>query len=278
MNEISESLGGTSQEQPVTSGEATSDISEFSIPEQYSDKGWAKQINSVDQLWKSVESLQALKGKKDFGMPEDNATAEQWNEYYSKLRPQDPNSYILHGEGSEFNEDFESNMKNAFYEVGLTEKQASFISEKFNEFTSSELAKAKEADKSHDDSEFDRLSSEAFGGEEGAQKAIEVAKGMLNEYVDESYREQIAKLDNASLIAITSVMNNVHSKYGLESNKLANSSDANAGKTFENIRAEAQEVTKKLQEMASKNQHVFNPEYERLIERRNNLYKQLPAE
>ena len=47
------------------------------IPEEYREKGWTKNINSIDDLYKAYDNAQGLIGKKTIGIPSDDASPEE---------------------------------------------------------------------------------------------------------------------------------------------------------------------------------------------------------
>lgn len=66
----------------------------YNIPDEYKEAGWAKNIKSEQDLWKTLANAQTLIGKKTIGLPDWN-NAEQANEFLSKLRPESPEGYTL---------------------------------------------------------------------------------------------------------------------------------------------------------------------------------------
>jgi hypothetical protein len=64
---------------------------DFSIPESYQDRGWAKDIKSQEDLWKLTDNAQSLIGKRPAGIPTADAPQEEWDKFYQALgRPEQP--------------------------------------------------------------------------------------------------------------------------------------------------------------------------------------------
>lgn len=105
--------------QPETT---TTDTGGFSIPDEYKDAGWAKNIKSVDDLWKMNANAQSLIGKKTIGIPDEKSTPEEWQGFYSKLRPAKAEDYNLDFKGSD--KEFYEKL---FYDNGISSKQAGNI-------------------------------------------------------------------------------------------------------------------------------------------------------
>ena len=66
---------------------------EFQVPEEYREKGWASKIKSEDDVYKQLDNLDSLAGKKTSVPDFATATDAEKEEYFSRTRPEDINSY-----------------------------------------------------------------------------------------------------------------------------------------------------------------------------------------
>lgn len=67
--------------------------SEFKLPDEYKDKPWASKIKSMEDLYKQIDTLDALKGKKTIVPDLAKATEAEREEYYAQLRPPTVEAY-----------------------------------------------------------------------------------------------------------------------------------------------------------------------------------------
>jgi hypothetical protein len=120
-NEMTDVNGQGSETQPVA------DNNDFVVPEAYAEAGWAKNIHSYDDLWQQSANAQKLIGKKTIGIPTSDSSEAEIADFYSKLRPETPDSYELDlGDDTEY-------YKNAFYEAGLSPRQVNAVVNAYNE-------------------------------------------------------------------------------------------------------------------------------------------------
>ena len=102
MTDVSEQGSETQSDANAAGG----DTGGFSVPEEYKDAGWSKNIKSYDDLWKMNANAQSLIGRKTIGIPSDKSTPEEWQSFFEKMRPEKSEEYGLELEGDD----------NAFYE------------------------------------------------------------------------------------------------------------------------------------------------------------------
>lgn len=67
----------------------------YKIPDAYKDKPWAAKIKSEDDLYKQVDNLTALVGKKTIVPDLTKATEAEREEYYAQTRPKDAAEYVF---------------------------------------------------------------------------------------------------------------------------------------------------------------------------------------
>lgn len=95
--------------------------SEFVLPDEHKDKPWASKVKSQDDLYKQIENLTAVAGKKN-AYPEADATTEQLDEYFNGLRPESKDAYDF-GEDHP-NPEFAGAVGDLLFDAGLSKHQA----------------------------------------------------------------------------------------------------------------------------------------------------------
>lgn len=194
----------------------------FEIPQEYSDRPWAKSVDSLDSLLKQFDNAQSLIGKKTIGVPADDAPKEEWEAFYAKMgRPEKPDAYefdpfeppqdLPEAEQFKRTPEEEALLKDIFHKAGLTKSQAKAVLKLTDEAfvgKQKEAIEAAKAQKEAQDKEFVDLATKAFG--EKKSEAIAVTEALLKKYVPQGFEDHIRGLDNNSMIALASVLYKVH--------------------------------------------------------------------
>jgi hypothetical protein len=187
---------------------ATQEVSQpssgFAIPQEYADRGWAEKIKTPDDLFKAYDNAQSLIGKKA-AAPAVDAPQEEWDRYYSALRPESPDKYDF-GQLEGLPENFDAtNLKataaKLAYEIGLTPKQAKDLVQKYVA-TEMEGAKGIQAKL---DKQFEELSKEHFG--DGLADAQAATREAIEKYVPEGMRDAVLALQDqpAAMLAMAKI-------------------------------------------------------------------------
>lgn len=96
----------------------------YKIPDAYKDKPWAAKIKSEDDLYKQIDTLDALKGKKQVVPDFKTATPAEIEQYYAQTRPESKDAYT-------FSDDTMPELKGALSESlfknGITAVQANAL-------------------------------------------------------------------------------------------------------------------------------------------------------
>lgn len=66
---------------------------EFKVPDAWKDKPWASKVKSQEDLYKQIDGLDQLKGKKTLAIDYANSTPEEIAAHYSSLAPKDAAEY-----------------------------------------------------------------------------------------------------------------------------------------------------------------------------------------
>jgi hypothetical protein len=248
--------------------------SSFPAPAEYADQAWTSKINSVEDLWKNAANANSLIGKRgEYEPPAQDADAESWESYYDKLRPTDDYKFD-DVEGIPDGVDISSHQKDAkqiMREVGLTQKQANDLWQKYMGLEISAFEKNGQALKDHQealDNEFDELSGKMFGDQYDAK--AESAKALFNKFAPDELKPTLAELGEhpklmAAMIHVLSSasaeIGAVKKEYGAE-DKLPADGGGGVSSNIDDIRKELAQL--RTGESAKNFTH---PEHKQTIER-----------
>lgn len=118
---------------------APDDPSAFKIPDEYKDKGWAAKVKSLDDLYKQVDELDALKGRKSIVPDLKTASPEDKEAFYAQLRPKDVSEYTFTGDMA--SPDIKTAVGKMFMENGISATQGNAIIEQYQALGEAEQAK-----------------------------------------------------------------------------------------------------------------------------------------
>lgn len=204
MEEISDvDVQGTETQPDSSETDAGVSGSEFTIPDEYKEKGWTKNLKSYDDLWKMNDNAQSMIGKKTIGVPSDESTDQEWSDYYAKIRPENAEAYKVDLEG-----DDKALFEKLFYENGINTRQAKALVEGYKQ----SVAQAEEAMKSQEG--YQQELTNRFG-----DKAEAVAKSVAEFISKEASKEDKAALEampNNVIGVIYSLMNKVQERYAVK--------------------------------------------------------------
>lgn len=107
------------------------------IPEQYREAGYWKNVKDETDLYTQFAELQKYRGS-SFKVPPPDATQDDWNSVYSKLgRPDTADAYDVvlrdHDGAIEWNETADGWLKGVSHELGLNNKQAQHLIDRYGE-------------------------------------------------------------------------------------------------------------------------------------------------
>lgn len=249
-----------------------------SIPESFRDKPYMKDIDSMDKLFEQFDNSQKLIGKKTVGIPGQESTIDEWNEFYNKMgRPESPDKYefdSIEGFPEEVKRTDEqvAELRKIFHETGLTASQAKSLLKRIDESTKSmyeqnkaDYEKMVETRKA----EFRDKINKHFGSD--AEKAIQVTEGLLSKYVPKGLEDAVKALDDDSLLVLASVLNNMRSE-SLKEDTLFKSGDGAPGQTAEDLRADAK---KKM--MSPEWNDVMHPNHDKVKAEVRAIYQKIAS-
>jgi hypothetical protein len=169
---------------------------EFKVPEEYKDKGWAKNIKSMEDLFKSFDNAQSLIGKKaEALLPDfDNADDETLNNFYSKITPKETKDY-----GFENTNEYDEKLLTMFKNNGITKRQAQNLAKEFNEINSSLISQVK-----NKDGLTNEIASELGGDIDSIRNNT---NSILNKYADEKDAGVLKDLNREQMKSVSKVIN-----------------------------------------------------------------------
>lgn len=246
------------------------------IPESYRDREYLKGIDSMDKFVEQFDNAQKLIGKKTVGIPNEESSIEEWNEFYNKMgRPESPEAYEFEDlpelpEGFGRSDEETEFLKKVFHEAGLTKQQANKILKATDEGVL-EAYKKNEAnlDKMIEDrnKKFLEAMDNYFGDEK--KEAMAVTETMLKEFVPKGMEELVKGLDDNSMLVLSAVMQNIH-KSGRVEDKIKRDVVVEPEETPESMR----ETAKRLM-MSPEWKDEFHPNHEATKKKVQDLYRKI---
>lgn len=107
----------------------TEQKTEYKVPDAYKDKPWAAKIKSEDDLYKQLDNLSVVAGKKNL-YPSADATPEEMDKYFEGLRPESTEKYDFGADHP--NPEFAKSVGEVLFAAGISEHQAKKIIPAYN--------------------------------------------------------------------------------------------------------------------------------------------------
>lgn len=181
----------------------------FEIPEAYKEKGWAKNLKSQEDLWKTLDNAQSLIGKKSVVPEFDKMTPKEVEDYYAQLRPTDKNAYSF---GDVVSEQEAAAYKELLYKHGISAKQG-------NELVSEYIAMQQEQLKPlYDETNFKNQLKEVFGSD--YEKAAGFVATSIVKNIGEADKKLIDSMTNDQVVMVYKLVNNLVKNYGIKESDL----------------------------------------------------------
>ena len=248
---------------PATTTEVTPTVTdpkpdEFSVPDAYKEKGWAKNIKSNDDAWKMLDNAQSLAGKKTVAPDWDKATPKEIEDYYAQLRPADKSAY-------QFDEGLPDEMKTAFSDMlhkhGISAKQGNDL---IKDYMAVEQATAA---KMYDKDGFMAELKTSFGND--YEKVAGDTAKILASHLNENDKALLDKIPNQYLGVIYRVAANLNKAYGASESGSAASAPSTV--SVVDVEKRAGEIRNEIIAI-SRRQHTAE-EKQKLVDELSNLYK-----
>ena len=179
------------------------------IPADYADKPWVGDVKDINGLFKMADDLKSQMGKRPAGIPQADASTEEWNTFNKALGvPESVDGYEIDAplEGME---DYQKGMGDLYLKLGLTPRQAQGLNE-----GNMDLLKDMTPDQDAQDAEFEKMTADHFGNRK--EEAIQITEALLVENskdLPEGLKDAFNGLPNKQLMAITAILDKFQSKY-----------------------------------------------------------------
>lgn len=205
----------------------------YKIPDAYKDKPWAAKIKSEEDLYKQIDNLTTLVGKKVVVPDLTKATEAEREEYYAQTRPKDVAEYQF---GETTDPLISKGMGESLMKNGVSATQANAIIADYQTAEKALLAAqyAPEA--------YEATMKETFGPD--YQKVIGFTKLALDGLMTSEDSKLIDNLPNVYLGLIHRTMGNVVKQYGIKESaahtetQKGNPTPPDVNVVRENLRAE----------------------------------------
>jgi hypothetical protein len=245
----------------------------FTVPEAYKTASWAGKVKSIDDVYKQLDNLDKLAGKKAVaGIDYSTAKPEEIQAYHDSLAAKDISAY---GFGDNPNE---AAIGNAFKKAGLNEHQGKALLETLTPFFS-ELDQKTKAELTSEEG-YVKLAQEAFG--DGFKEHIGKVEKTLKTYApDDATKQAFDEMPNATRIVVDktvakiveayeSRIEKMVKEYGIKETGAQAGSDAGSPGSIEQKRTE---LRTKIRELGMKPGHTY-AEKQALVDQLNATYKQ----
>lgn len=197
-----------------TSGEGNQAASWMEgLSDEYKSHASLKDYKDINGVAKSLIEAQGYIGD-SVRVPKEEATEEEWNKYFDKLgRPETSDKYLSDiklPEGMDYNQDMLKDFQDLAHKLGLSQKQFKSIKEHYDN-KAIESFNTQKANKVNLDAEFDKIANQRFG--QNREKILTSGRNLLNMNSNSEDKEIFAKLDNRTMVAFASVLENIRSKH-----------------------------------------------------------------
>lgn len=260
-----------------TSTEEVSVNTEFSLPDEHKEKPWASKIKSSEDLYKQLDNLNSLVGKKTI-TPIDYETAseEEIAEYHGKLAPESVDEYNF---GEDAHPEFSKAAGETFKELGITKYQGDRLSTKINEIAASIVAKQNEVDT--DAEIYIEMMKESFGDQ--YEQAAGIVEKTLKAHANDDDKAIFDKIDNKARAAVDRTVYSLTKQYEERINKVLKehgitetSAQVEAVKgqnTGINVEEVRKDLRAKIRAMDNGTQPYTASEKQALVNKLNDTYK-----
>lgn len=189
----------------ATSTASTGAPSAFSVPDAWKEKPWAAKIKSEEDLYRQIDTLDALKGKKSIAPDFEKATAEEIETFLAQTRPADVNAYQF---GDETHPEIKSFLGKSLMENGVHPFQANKVIKAYQEAEKGVQAQmfSKEG--------MDKAMEASFGAD--WQATVGKVQNIVKESIPADDKKALNSLPNEQLAMVTRVINKLIADYGIK--------------------------------------------------------------
>jgi hypothetical protein len=214
----------------------------FSVPDDYKDRGWAKNLKSSDDLWKMLDNAQSVVGKKTVVPDHSKATQDELQAFYGQLKPDSADKYSFSDTIPEAERGLYGNL---FHEAGLSDYQAKTLQDKF-------FGIAKEKYEGERSLDGYKQAAQKWLGDDYESAVVDAVKHMRTS-LSEEQQAIIDDLPNDAAVAVFSLVNNLVKDYKITE---GGAPAGNAGiQGEEALKQRLADIDKQIHEMARNPMH-----------------------
>lgn len=172
------------------------------IPKEYQSKPWVQDIKDVPSLFKIVEDSKAAASRRPAGIPQEDAPAEQWQEFNKAFGvPEKSDEYSFDDVPEELRDQgFEKGVRKVLHEAGVSKKQFESLKPLWNDLVKEQQeTRAKALDE-----QFDKLLTETFGDQ--ADQVLDQTNKLVAKYVPDNLKGHLDNMPNESQIVLASLV------------------------------------------------------------------------
>lgn len=209
----------------------------FFVPDDYKEAGWAQNIKSYDDLWKMNANAQNLIGRKTIGVPGDDATDAELNEFYGKIRPQSASDY-------ELDEDDSKDFAQLFYDNGLSKRQVANLTQGIQSIFE------KQNQSMFSQEGYDAELKARFG--DNAQKTAQKVVDFIKQETNDEDKAALEGLPNNVMGVVYSLIDKVQTRYAVKDSDVGITGSGTIKKEadWENYAKEAQKLSSRPHTLA----------------------------
>jgi hypothetical protein len=201
-----------------------------SVPADLKEKPWVvellKKENPQSEMWKQHAELQKKLGDRPDPIPGADATDEELEKFYAKMRPESADKYAIpdiylgdekkdlakHINESR-NPEYVKSMQEAAFEVGIRPDQFAKLIAKSEAFRAT-VTEAQSAAAVEQEAKFEDGAKKLFGGDK--DKALAFGKSAINTMLSKEVREYLGNASNETLLGVAAMAKAYHAKYEKE--------------------------------------------------------------
>jgi hypothetical protein len=239
---VAPNVGGGGETPPAEAPPAEN----IAIPEAYKERGWAnKEFKSQDDLFKEIDELQSLKGKKSLPFDFENATEEQIEAHLSTTRPENFDSYNWGEEGS-----FSDTEKEFFGKMLVDSGVSPYVGNKMIEAAMNRQNELNESLFSAEGQET--IFKESFGKDGDWKKIAGETAVSMKKNLNENDQKLMEGMPNEMLGLMYRLHQNTIKAYGINEGQDRGGGDSGSG-SGEGLEAKRADLRKQMDAIKGKN-------------------------
>lgn len=235
---------------------------DFKLPDDHKDKPWASKVKNEADLYKQLDNLSALAGKKN-AYPDADATPEQLDEFYSGLKPENAKVYDF-GEDHP-NPEFAGKVGDAIFDAGISEHQGNKLISSYNALEKTALAEATSAEG------FKGVMEKSFG--EKYDSTVAAVSKEHKQHLSSEDQTLMDAIPNEYLGMIYRLTNSMQKAYGASEGGSDAHGNQGAAPAGVDIDAQRSELRGKIRALDSGTKPYEQADKDKLINELNDTYK-----